>query len=53
MMELDVKCNVENCKYWADGDQCVADSIYVIGPHGSRKADDVEETACKTFEHRE
>ena len=52
-MKLDVKCNVKNCKYWADGDQCVADSIYVIGSHGSRKADNVEETACKTFELRD
>lgn len=52
-MILDVKCNVKNCKYWADGDQCVAESIYVIGPHGRRKADTVEETACRTFEHRE
>ncbi|MFS0779253.1 DUF1540 domain-containing protein [Neobacillus sp. 3P2-tot-E-2] len=52
-MKLEVKCNVVNCKYWAEGDQCVADSIYVIGPHGSRKADTVEETACRTFEHRE
>ena len=52
-MKLEVKCNVVNCKYWAEGDECVADSIYVIGPHGRRKADDVEETACKTFELRE
>ncbi len=50
-MELEVKCNVENCKYWAEGDRCVADSIYVIGLHG-REAENVEETACKTFEHR-
>jgi hypothetical protein len=53
IMNLEVKCNVKNCTYWADGDQCVADSIYVIGPHGSRMAVSVEETACKTFEHRE
>ncbi len=51
-MKLEVKCNVENCKYWAEGDQCLADSIYVIGLHGE-KAANVQETACKTFEQRE
>ncbi|MGG5252520.1 DUF1540 domain-containing protein [Neobacillus sp. SM06] len=51
-MKLEVKCDVENCKYWAHGDQCVADSIYIIGLHGE-KAANVGETACKTFEHRE
>ncbi|MFZ7942721.1 MULTISPECIES: DUF1540 domain-containing protein [Bacillaceae] len=50
-MKLNVKCNVENCKYWAEGDQCVADSIYVIGLHGEVAAD-VEDTACKTFVER-
>ncbi|CEG25759.1 DUF1540 domain-containing protein [Bacillus sp. B-jedd] len=51
-MKIEVKCNVENCKYWAEGDECVADSIYVIAQTG-REAANVEETACKTFEHRE
>jgi hypothetical protein len=51
-MKIEVKCNVENCKYWAEGDECVADSIFVIGEHG-RTADNEEETACKTFEKRE
>ena len=51
-MKIEVKCNVENCKYWAEGDECVADSIFVIGEHG-RTAESVEETACKTFEKRE
>ena len=51
-VKLEVKCNVENCKYWAEGDQCLADSIYVIGLHGE-KAANVQETACKTFEQRE
>lgn len=50
-MKLEVKCNVESCKYWAEGDQCIADSIYVIGLNG-REAANVEETACKTFEQR-
>ncbi|RFU61788.1 DUF1540 domain-containing protein [Peribacillus glennii] len=51
-MGIEVLCNVENCKYWAEGDKCIADSIYVIGERG-RVAGNVEETACKTFEHRE
>ncbi|GLB59906.1 DUF1540 domain-containing protein [Cytobacillus sp. NCCP-133] len=51
-MEVEVLCNVENCKYWEEGDKCVADSIYVIGQNG-REAEDVEETACKTFEQSE
>ncbi|MFJ5716041.1 DUF1540 domain-containing protein [Neobacillus sp. NPDC093127] len=50
-MKLEVKCNVENCEYWAKGDQCIADSIYVIASNG-READNVEETACKTFKKR-
>jgi Domain of Unknown Function (DUF1540) len=51
-MATEVLCNVENCKYWDDGDKCVADSIYVIGEDG-REAANVMETACKTFEERE
>ncbi|MBM7649911.1 hypothetical protein JOC78_002895 [Bacillus ectoiniformans] len=51
-MSIEVLCNVDNCKYWAKGDKCVADKISVIGLQG-RKADDMEETACKTFEHDE
>ncbi|WP_081772893.1 DUF1540 domain-containing protein [Bacillus sp. EB01] len=51
-MKIEVKCDVENCKYWAEGDQCVADSIMVIAHHDNEAAN-VMETACKTFEHRE
>ncbi|MCQ6282654.1 DUF1540 domain-containing protein [Bacillus sp. EB600] len=51
-MKLEVRCNVDNCKYWAKGDQCNADSIFVIGLHG-REAANVDETACKTFKERE
>ncbi|MGE7907213.1 DUF1540 domain-containing protein [Peribacillus sp. NPDC094092] len=50
-MKLEVLCNVENCTYWAEGNQCVADSIYVVGLDNN-DADNVEETACKTFELR-
>jgi hypothetical protein len=50
-MKLEVLCNVENCTYWAEGDQCVADSIYVVGLDNN-DAENVEETACKTFEPR-
>ncbi|WP_425311016.1 DUF1540 domain-containing protein [Fictibacillus nanhaiensis] len=47
-MATEVLCNVENCKYWEEGDKCVADSIYVIGEDG-REAGNVMETACKMF----
>ena len=50
-MKIEVKCDVENCKYWAEGDQCVADSILVVA-HNGDKAENVMETACKTFEKR-
>lgn len=31
-----VKCNVSNCEYWADGNQCAADAILVeIDSHAS------------------
>lgn len=51
-MARDVLCNVNNCKYWDEGNKCIADSIYVIGLEGE-KASDVDETGCKTFEMRE
>jgi len=50
-MKIEVKCDVKNCKYWAEGDDCIADSIYVIAQTG-KVAANVEETACKTFEER-
>jgi hypothetical protein len=28
-MQVDVKCSVSNCEYWAQGNDCVASSILV------------------------
>ena len=46
-MADDVLCSVDSCHYWADGNKCSADSIYVVG-HG--EASTSQETDCKTFE---
>ncbi len=48
-MAKDVLCEVSNCKYWAQGDQCDADSIYVVSQSG-KQATSQKETDCKTFE---
>jgi len=45
----DVLCEVNNCTYWGDGNQCHADAIYVVSRKGD-KASTSEETDCKTFE---
>lgn len=48
-MAQDVLCEVNNCKYWASGNKCEADSIYVVS-HTGKEAKKQEETDCKTFE---
>lgn len=48
-MRIEVKCEVENCKYWAEGDQCVADSIMVVANRGNQAVNE-KETICDTFE---
>lgn len=49
MMAQDVLCEVNNCKYWAQGNQCDANAIYVVS-HSGKQANNQEETDCKTFE---
>jgi hypothetical protein len=44
----DVLCEVNNCTYWAQGNNCSAESIYVVS-HRGKTASDSEETDCKTF----
>lgn len=51
-MAKDVKCEVESCKYFEDGDVCTASSIKVVSHVGS-EASDTEETDCNTFEKRD
>jgi len=48
-MAKDVLCEVNSCKYWAAGNQCAANSIYVVSNRG-KHATNSEETDCKTFE---
>ncbi|MBD2866414.1 DUF1540 domain-containing protein [Paenibacillus oceani] len=48
-MAKDVLCEVNSCKYWANGNKCNASSIYVVSHRGNH-ARNSEETDCKTFE---
>ncbi len=47
-MAQDVLCEVNNCHYWADGNLCSADRIYVVS-HSGEQASTEHETDCKTF----
>lgn len=49
MMAQDVLCEVNNCSYWAKGNRCSAEQIYVVS-HKGKQADTSHETDCKTFE---
>ncbi|OIJ16202.1 DUF1540 domain-containing protein [Anaerobacillus arseniciselenatis] len=48
-MAQDVLCEVSNCTYWAKGNKCAAEEIYVVSNKG-KEASNQEETDCKTFE---
>jgi hypothetical protein len=48
-MAKDVLCEVNNCKYWNQGNKCGAEQIYVVS-HTGKQASDSEETDCKTFD---
>lgn len=48
-MAKDVLCEVNNCQYWANGNKCNAEQIYVVSNTGIT-ADTSQETDCKTFE---
>lgn len=48
-MAQDVLCEVNNCKFWAKGNKCSADEIYVVS-HTGKQAEKQEETDCKTFD---
>jgi hypothetical protein len=50
-MPKDVKCEVNNCTYWGQGNLCEADQIYVVS-HAGRQAANDEETDCHTFERK-
>ncbi|MGE5423250.1 MAG: DUF1540 domain-containing protein [Ignavibacteriales bacterium] len=40
-----VKCVVDSCEYWKNGNQCLADSIEIKPPSAS----DSQDTDCNTF----
>lgn len=40
-----IKCQVESCYYYMNGDHCTADRIEVL----SRNASNTDETDCGTF----
>lgn len=48
-----VKCNVDQCTHYMDGDQCMAAkvSIYNESVHGI--SDQAKETQCRSFHQRE
>lgn len=48
-MAKDVLCEVNNCSYWAAGNKCNAQQIYVVS-HTGKAANSQQETDCKTFE---
>ena len=50
-MAKDVLCEVNNCTYWGEGNQCNAERIYVV-THNKAKTQSMEETDCKTFESK-
>ncbi len=47
-MQQEVLCEVNNCQYWANGNKCSAEKIYVVSNKG-KEASTSEETDCKTF----
>lgn len=40
-----VKCVVDSCEFWENGNHCIASAIEVQPPHAS----DTQETDCATF----
>lgn len=50
-MAKDVKCSVDNCKYYCDG-CCEANCIHVGNCHCA-EAKKTSQTACDTFECRQ
>ncbi|MCM3743265.1 DUF1540 domain-containing protein [Sporosarcina luteola] len=51
-MTQKILCEVNNCTYWGEGNNCHAEVIYVVSQHGNQ-ADDSEDTDCKTFKPEE
>ncbi|MEK3798266.1 DUF1540 domain-containing protein [Peribacillus sp. FSL H8-0477] len=43
-----VKCSVDSCHFWRNGNRCSADHINVVS-YTEERARTSEEVACKTF----
>ena len=52
-MAVDVLCEVNNCTFWASGNKCDADRIYVVATSAKNEASNSEETDCKTFQKKD
>lgn len=48
-MAQDVLCEVNNCRFWEQGNRCSAEEIYVVS-HSGEQAAEQQETDCKTFD---
>ncbi|MDF2566118.1 MAG: hypothetical protein K0Q53_2522 [Massilibacillus sp.] len=48
LLAKDVKCIVDSCKYYHDGDLCQANAIEVTSE--TKKCDCSSETNCRTFQ---
>jgi hypothetical protein len=44
-----VKCTVQNCKFWHQGEHCTASAIEVNVDGGGGQARQSEQTNCHTF----
>lgn len=44
-----VKCSVQSCRYWGQGEQCNASAIEVNVDGGGTMARSSEQTNCHTF----
>jgi len=50
-MAMDVLCEVNSCSFWASGNKCDANQIYIVA--NKKVASNSEETDCKTFNKKE
>ncbi|SFC59321.1 protein of unknown function [Bacillus sp. OV322] len=48
-MAEDVKCTVNNCRYWKHGNRCSAESIMVVN-YSEERAHTSNDAGCRTFE---
>jgi hypothetical protein len=55
MPQTVVKCNVSNCEYWGDGNNCTAEAILVeIDPHADHDYEmDVDGTLHGNAQHKD